>query len=131
MTKKGREVGLQPIGENPTPNDAQRGDEQGGMQSCRRDYKKRPGNPEALRRPDHPAEDLAYTHSIFVQCFMPLRHNKSNELEWETGNRSAKLLMSPGVLSSPTAPRFKRCQVPAGPKARIVAAYINDFAFHP
>lgn len=75
-------------------------------------------------------EDLAYTHSIFLQCFMPLRHHPSNLQEWETGNRDAKLLMTAGRLIKPDKPgEFKKCDVPAGPKARIVATYVNDFAF--
>lgn len=74
--------------------------------------------------------DLAYTHSVFVQCFMPLRHNEGNLVEWETGNRSAKLIMTAGRLIKPDSPgEFKKCAVPAGPKARIVAAYVNDYAY--
>ena len=30
-------------------------------------------------RPD----DITYTHSLFVQCFMPVRHHKNNAQEWE------------------------------------------------
>lgn len=75
-------------------------------------------------------EDIAYTHSIFVQCFLPLRHNEANSHEWETGNRNAKLLITAGRLINPDKPgEFRRCSVPAGPKARLVAAYINDFSF--
>lgn len=75
-------------------------------------------------------EDLAYTHSVFVQCFMPLRHNANNSQEWETGNRYAKLLITAGRLVRPESPgEFKKCVVPAGPKARMVAAYVNDYAY--
>jgi len=131
MTKKGREVGLQPIGEILRPMTRSRGDEQGGMQSAGAIIKSAPAIQKLFDDQIIRPEDLAYTHSIFVQCFMPLRHNKSNEMEWETGNRSAKPLMSAGRVIKPDSPgEFKRCQVPAGPKARIVAAYINDFAFH-
>jgi len=27
-------------------------------------------------------QDLAYTHSLFLQCFMPLRHNAANQRRW-------------------------------------------------
>ena len=75
-------------------------------------------------------EDLAYTHSVFVQCFLPLRHNLRNNDEWETGNRNAKLVITAGRLINPAKPgEFRKCAVPAGPKARLLAAYINDYAF--
>lgn len=75
-------------------------------------------------------EDIAYTHSLFLQCFMPLRHNPNNRERWETGNRNAKLLIRAGDLVKPNSPgTFKRCIVPAGPKARLILAYINDYAY--
>lgn len=77
-----------------------------------------------------PPEDLAYTHSVFLQCFMPLRHNEKNRLRWQANSGNASLVMRAGELVKPNAPNtFKECAVPAGPKARIIAAYINDFAW--
>jgi hypothetical protein len=76
------------------------------------------------------AEDILYVHSIFLQCFMPIRHNAKNGQRWETGNRQAKLVIRAGELVNPNNPgEFKQCLVPAGPKARIVTAYINDYAY--
>jgi Plasmid encoded RepA protein len=75
-------------------------------------------------------EDIAYTHSLFLQCFMPIRHNEKNRDRWEAGNRSAKLVIRAGELVKPNSPgTFKRCIVPAGPKARLILAYINDYAY--
>jgi hypothetical protein len=75
-------------------------------------------------------EDILYVHSIFLQCFMPVRHNAMNRQRWETGNREAKLLIRAGELVNPNDPgQFKECVVPAGPKARIITAYINDYAY--
>jgi hypothetical protein len=75
-------------------------------------------------------EDIAYTHSIFLQCFLPLRHRPSNVRRWETGNRLAKLVIRAGELVNPDSPgTFKECAVPAGPKARLLVTYINDYAF--
>ena len=75
-------------------------------------------------------EDILYVHSIFLQCFMPVRHNAKNAQRWETGNRDAKLLIKAGELINPNDPgKFRQCLVPAGPKARIVTAYIHDYAF--
>lgn len=77
-----------------------------------------------------PPEDIAYTHSIFLQCFMPLRHTPANKVRWQTNNRNASLVIRAGELINPDKPNhFKQCTVPAGPKARIIAAYINDFAW--
>jgi Plasmid encoded RepA protein len=73
---------------------------------------------------------IAYVPSIFLQCFLPVRHNEQNRLEWETGNRNAKLIITAGRLINPEKPgEIKRCVVPAGPKARIITAYINDYAY--
>jgi hypothetical protein len=59
-------------------------------------------------------EDIAYTHSIFLQCFLPLRHRPSNVRRWETGNRLAKLVIRAGELVDPDSPgTFKECAVPA------------------
>lgn len=77
------------------------------------------------------SEDIAYTHSLFVQCFMPVRHHKTNAQEWECGNRNAKLAITAGKLINPAVPgEFKRCVVPAGGMARLVVAYINNFIYH-
>jgi hypothetical protein len=77
-----------------------------------------------------PPEDIAYTHSIFLQCFMPLRHTQKNARRWQTDHGRASLVIRAGELANPDkANVFKECVVPAGPKARIIAAYIIDFAW--
>lgn len=73
--------------------------------------------------------DIAYTHSLFLQCFMPLRHNLTNQRQWKTGNGNVKLLIRAGLIVNPESDDFKECIVPAGPKARLILAYINDYAF--
>lgn len=75
-------------------------------------------------------EDLAYTHSVFVQCFMPVRHNQKNQRRWQTDCGQASLVIRAGELLKPSSPgTFKECVVPAGPKARIIVGYINDYAY--
>jgi hypothetical protein len=75
-------------------------------------------------------EDLAYTHSVFVQCFMPVRHNEKNQRRWQTDCGNTSLVIRAGELIKPESRgEFKECSVPAGPKARIVVAYINDYAY--
>jgi len=72
---------------------------------------------------------IAYVPTIFLQCFLPLRHNQKNKLQWKVGNGGVKLLIRAGALVDPKTGDFKECVVPAGPKARIVTAYINDYAY--
>lgn len=75
-------------------------------------------------------EDVAYTHSLFLQCFLPVRHHKTNALEWECGNRNAKLLITAGKLMNPAVPgQFRRCAVPAGSMARIAVTYVNNYIY--
>jgi hypothetical protein len=74
-------------------------------------------------------EDIGYTHPIFVQCFMPIRHNEANRQQWQTDCGRASLMIRAGVLIKPgNFNTFKNCAVPAGPKARILNAYISDYA---
>ena len=73
-------------------------------------------------------EDIGYTHPIFLQCFLPTRHNAKNRQRWQTDCGRASLVIRAGELVKPGEPNtFKACTVPAGPKARFVVAYVNDF----
>jgi Plasmid encoded RepA protein len=73
-------------------------------------------------------EDVGYTHPVFLQCFMPTRHSDRNQQQWQTNCGRASLVFRAGVLIKPGEPHtLKNCIVPAGPKARLVNAYVNDF----
>ncbi len=75
-------------------------------------------------RPD----DIGYTHPVFLQCFLPTRHTAKNRQRWQTDCGRASLVIRAGELVDPARiNRFKTCAVPAGPKARFVVAYVNDF----
>ena len=75
-------------------------------------------------RPD----DIGYTHPVFLQCFMPTRHSDKNRDRWQTDCGRVSLVIRAGELANPAKPHeFKKCAVPAGPKARFVVAYINDY----
>lgn len=79
-----------------------------------------------MLRPEH----VAYNHSLFLQCALPVRHSDTNRLRWEIKNGRATLLIRAGELGDPQRPgTFKQCEVPAGPKARLIAAYVNDYAY--
>ena len=73
-------------------------------------------------------EDIGYTHPVFLQCFLPTRHTPKNRERWQTDCGRASLVIRAGELVNPAKRNeFKQCIVPAGPKARIVNAYINDY----
>ena len=75
-------------------------------------------------------QDIAYVHSIFMQCFLPLRHNPKNRQFWQTDCGNVSMHIRAGVLAKPDSPgTFKMCDTPAGPKGRIVATYIDDYAW--
>jgi hypothetical protein len=72
--------------------------------------------------------DIGYTHPVFLQCFLPTRHSEKNRQFWQTDCGRMSLVIQAGVLANPAKPReFKKCAVPAGPKARFVVAYVNDY----
>ena len=73
-------------------------------------------------------DDIGYTHPVFLQCFLPTRHTAKNANVWQTDCGRASMLVRSGHLVNPAKRNtFKPCVVPAGPKARFVVAYVNDF----
>jgi hypothetical protein len=73
-------------------------------------------------------EDVGYTHPVFLQCFLPTRHCKKNQQRWQTNCGRASLVIRAGELANPAKPNeYESCCVPAGPKARFVIAYVNDY----
>jgi hypothetical protein len=75
-------------------------------------------------------KDLSFTHSIFVQCFLPMRAlpPQANQ-RWEVNHGSASLSIEAGRLADPQQPgHWEPQEIPSGPKARLLFAYINDFA---
>jgi hypothetical protein len=72
-------------------------------------------------------KDVGYTHPVFLQCFLPVRHTDKNRERWQTDCGRMSLVIRAGELANPEKPNdFKKCIVPAGPKARFVVAYVND-----
>lgn len=73
-------------------------------------------------------QDVGYTHPVFVQCFLPTRHTAKNRQRWQTNCGRASLVIRAGELPKPDKPNeYEACIVPAGPKARFVVAYVNDY----
>ena len=72
--------------------------------------------------------DVGYTHPVFLQCFLPTRHSDRNRQRWQTNCGRASLVIRAGELANPAKPNeYETCLVPAGPKARFVIAYVNDY----
>jgi len=73
-------------------------------------------------------EDIGYTHPVFLQCFLPTRHSARNKQRWQTNCGRASLVIRAGELANPDKPNeYETCLIPAGPKARFVIAYVNDY----
>lgn len=73
-------------------------------------------------------EDVGYTHPVFLQCFLPTRHSDRNRQRWQTNCGRASLVIRAGELANPDKQNeYQTCLVPAGPKARFVVAYVNDY----
>ena len=73
-------------------------------------------------------EDIGYTHPVFLQCFLPTRHTARNRQRWQTNCGRASLVIRAGELANPMKPNeYESCIVPAGPKARFVIGYVNDY----
>jgi hypothetical protein len=73
-------------------------------------------------------EDIGYTHPVFLQCFLPTRHSAKNKQRWQTNCGRASLVIRAGELANPDKPNeYETCLIPAGPKARFVIAYVNDY----
>lgn len=72
-------------------------------------------------------DDLAFTHSVFLQCMLPTRNTR--EPTWKVSHGNASLWIDAGQLIDPDNPHNRiHCGVPAGSKARILFTYINDLA---
>lgn len=72
-------------------------------------------------------KEIGYTHPVFVQCFLPTKHSTKNRDRWQVDCGRASLLIRSGELANPHKKNtFKKCVVPAGPKARFIVGYVND-----
>ena len=73
-------------------------------------------------------QDITYTHPILMQCYFPVRHNARNDQFWQMENGHASMVVRAGILAVRDKPHtFETCSVPAGPKCRLVTAFINNF----
>lgn len=73
--------------------------------------------------------DVTFTHSLFVQCFLPVRSLPAAERRWQVNHGQASMVIQPGILVDPRrSQHYEDRAIPAGAKARLLMAYINDQA---
>lgn len=77
---------------------------------------------------DLTCDDIAYTHAVFAQCFLPVR-SKKGALRHQVNHGNASLIIRAGELIDPTEMhKTEMREIPSGPKARLLLAYINNQA---
>lgn len=70
-------------------------------------------------------DDITFTHSVFAQCFLPLRKPKDDKF-YEVQHGRASLVIQAGALLNPETGKFEQQQVPHGSAARITLAHIHN-----
>lgn len=73
-------------------------------------------------------EEAAFLHSVLCQTFLPYRNPGKDVREYTKVQGNAVLLLKAGELFDPKKKEFKKVELPYGPKARLVLAYINTMA---
>lgn len=74
-------------------------------------------------------DDIAFTHSVFVQCFLPIRSLRKESDFYEVSHGNISLAIEAGRLIDPNnLKQWEKREVPTGAKARLLFAYINDQA---
>ena len=71
-------------------------------------------------------EDISFTHSVFAQCFLPLRTLKNGQTIYTVKHGRASLAIQAGVLLNPVTGDLEQQNVPYGSAARIVLAHIHN-----
>lgn len=74
-------------------------------------------------------DSLGFNHSIFMQCYLPIRPLKKGQTMYKVRHGNCSLVVRAGCLVDPDKPhQWEECEVPAGSKARLLLAYINSQA---
>ena len=67
--------------------------------------------------------DVGYAHAAMMQCFLPQRPIEAARHFVSHGR--ASLVVESGILINPTNPdEWTECQIPAGPKPRLILPYV-------
>ena len=68
-------------------------------------------------------QEVGYMHAALMQCFLP--HRPTDTRRHETSHGNASLVVHAGELANPRIRRgWIECQIPAGPKPRLILPYI-------
>ena len=70
--------------------------------------------------------DIAFTHSVFAQCFLPLRKLGKGAKSYETRHGKASIAIDAGRFLNPKTGALELQDVPYGSAARIGLAHINN-----
>ena len=71
-------------------------------------------------------DDITYTHSVFAQCFLPLRKLKNEAKAYEIQHGKASLAIDAGRILNPETGALEMQDVPHGSAARITLAHIHN-----
>lgn len=73
--------------------------------------------------------DILFTHSVFVQCFLPIRNLPNKEDFYKVRHGQVSLAIEAGRLVNPdNIDEWEKREVPSGAKARLLFSYINNQA---
>lgn len=72
------------------------------------------------------SKDITFTHSVFAQCFLPLRKLRNDAKSYEIKHGNASLAIDAGRLLDPKTGDLVRQDVPHGSAARVVLAHIHN-----
>lgn len=70
--------------------------------------------------------DIAFTHSVFAQCFLPLRKLRNDAKSYEIQHGRASLAIDAGRLLNPQTGKLEMQDVPHGSAARVAFAHIHN-----
>ena len=90
--------------------------------------KKLPLTPENITAFVPASNDVAFLHTIFAQCFFPLRKLRNGAKRYEIKHGRATLLIKAGDLLNPHTGDIVEQDVPYGSAARLVMAHIQNHA---
>jgi len=91
------------------------------------DKKLMPITPAFIGAIEPSSDDLTFTHSVFSQCFFPLRKLKNNAKSYTSKHGKASLFVKAGEIADPdNEGHFIELDVPHGAAADLSMSHINN-----
>ncbi len=72
--------------------------------------------------------DIVFTHSVFAQCFLPLRKLRNGAKTYEVKHGNASIAIDAGRVINPNTGKLELQDVPYGAAARLAMAHIHNHA---